>query len=179
MGLFENIANSVAEGLGLRIRGFLSEDILDGPEIVFSAIMDFSNPREADITRHAVEEGAPLTDNIRIMPYSINLAIQIDEETNITNLLQPPQLAEKRLQIIKWFEEKTLLLFWYENAYENVVLSSLNEVPSRDSFGALRFDIILSEIRIATAEITGLIDKGFTALKVASDEADAKLQALL
>ena len=100
MGLFEKIAEKT---IGLTTTAFLSDDLDTGGTVDFDVVTAFSQSNEAEVTRHAVEEGAPVTDNVKLNPYTLDMTVQLSDEIILfepkTERAVPLEILEKEGKI--------------------------------------------------------------------------------
>jgi hypothetical protein len=150
-------------------RAILTNEETGGIDVYFNITTSFSRSWQSSITEHAVEEGAPITDNIYNSPpeYSMSI-IMIDEEipAKENNSMTRMTVAERESQILKWRDEKEILILIYKDAFHNVVIKDFSESKQQMTNGST-YSISFKEIRIATAEVQAgaVSDKGKTELR--------------
>lgn len=110
--------------------------------VVFDAVTEEGTSYTADVTEHAVEEGAPLTDNVRLNPEVINLTGVIageDEE------------AQKEV-LKKFWREKKLLRYLGRNILHTVVIQRLDIQENARAVDGFFFNLQLKKVRLAGLE---------------------------
>lgn len=172
MALTSKISDAI---LGGRSQAFLSDGIKD---VVFDAVLSFSEVNEFAVSRHTVEEGADIADHIDSKPRKWNVtAILTDDDFDLldpSNFFDPT--IEDRFEIIEtWREEKPFLTYYgHENDIEDIEISNLTKTYS-DSVWTITFS--MTKINVATFETADIslsttTQKGATAKSSTSKAGD-------
>ena len=150
-------------------RAILTDDETAGTDVYFNVVNAFDRSFSSSITEHAVEDGAPITDNIYNSPpeYSMSV-IMIDEPipTEENNSITRMTVAEREAQILKWRADKEILILIYQDSFHNIVIKDFSESKQQMENGT-QYSMAFIEIRIAQAEIIAgaISNKGKTELR--------------
>lgn len=156
-----------------RIKGYeraiLTDDATAGTDIYFNVVTAFDRSWASSITEHAVEDGAPITDNIYNSPAEYSMSVIMSDETipaDETNAMTRMSIAEREAQILKWREDKKLLILIYRDAFRSIVIKDFSESKMQAENGT-QYSLSFKEIRIATAEVIpgAIANKGKTELR--------------
>ena len=133
-----------------------SGDPVDDEEIILDVVSGFEHGRSAEVTVHAVEDGADVADNIKINPYSISLTAVISDSKSITDqIIDQKSIDDKRDRLIKWHDEKTLVSLVGDETYIDLYIRDLSEVREAGLGNALQYSMTLQQIIIAEAATSG------------------------
>ena len=154
LGLKEKITDAITGG---RSRALITDAEVGGNEVLLNVTSSYSRSWGASVTRHAVEEGAPVTDNVVKDPFSVSLSVVLSDTFDLLtlNTLYEKSVTERMEQLLTWRDESTLLFFLFDEEIENVVIKSITEKSEAALGKGKALDIELAEIRIAKAETTG------------------------
>jgi len=156
MGLFALTQLSRLNG---RARGILTDEQSGGKTVLLNSVMTWQDQYNSEITKHAVEQGAPITDNVFIPAVSIRFTAIL---TDSFNLLTGGSIASTRgivsrfNQLKKWRREKERLFFVYDGEmFSDLLIKNMSREKSNGVGRGYRFSFDLQQIRIATATIGG------------------------
>lgn len=130
---------------------FLSDEIAD---VTFDAVTNFSKTTSSQITRHAIERGADVTDHVIDEPRTYN--IEIIMSNYHINPIDPVSLGGQtileRIAILdEWRAAKQILSYYGpEETIDNLIIASRSE--SRDSemgLDGVRMSLTLQEVTLA------------------------------
>lgn len=179
-----NIVEQISDAFkGQRTQAFLS----DGTDnVLFNVTISTTETDTNEVTSHAVEQGADITDHIIEKPkqFSFN-AVLSDNDLSIIN---PSGFFEESIEdrkkiLDKWIKNKTLLTYYgHETDIDNIVIESITKSKTRDTGEGLSLDIKIRQINIVESttvdiDITPIIKKGKTAKKNQSNKATASNEA--
>jgi len=151
----------VTNTLGIRTRAYLSDG---GVDIMLNAVENLTESAISEVTSHAIQEGADITDNVnpRSKDYNIN-AILTDNDLDILNPLSFVNYTiSERLEILDlWRELKSTLIYYGQDGdLENLQLSSITKNKTLETGEGLGLQISLKEINVATAETVEVGETG-------------------
>jgi len=151
-------------------RSVLSTDAGLVDSVTFNATTSYTKGETSDVTEHAVEEGAPLSDNIKGNVFTISLSCVVAEhrqfiamvpiKDHLTHMEGSPR--DRYNKILNWKRDKEKLYFWSDELYEDCYITDISETKSYENGNGIEFDLTLQQIITATGKILGSKDKGFT-----------------
>jgi len=147
------LTESVTNVLGIRTRAYLSDGILDTK---LDIINSFSENHQVDVSQHAIQSGADITDNIdpKTEDYLID-CILTDDDWDVLNPASfiNPSIKE-RLDNLNFYKvtKSVLTYFGQEDEIPNVVISSMTKSKSKDVGAGIRLSVGLKRISVAIAE---------------------------
>jgi hypothetical protein len=147
------LTESVTNVLGIRTRAYLSDGILDTK---LDIINSFNENHQVDVSQHAIQSGADITDNIdpKTEDYSIDCILTDDDwdVLNPTSFINPS--IKERLDNLNFYKvtKSVLTYFGQEDEIPNVVISSMTKSKSKDVGAGIRLSIGLKRINVATAQ---------------------------
>lgn len=147
------LTESVTNVLGIRTRAYLSDGILDTK---LDIINSFNESHQVDVSQHAIQSGADITDNIdpKTEDYSIDCILTDDDwdVLNPTSFINPS--IKERLDNLNFYKvtKSVLTYFGQEDEIPNVVISSMTKSKSKDVGAGIRLSIGLKRISVATAQ---------------------------
>jgi hypothetical protein len=147
------LTESVTNVLGKITRAYLSDGALD---VQLDIINSFSESHQIDVTQHAIQSGADITDNIdpKTEDYSLDCILTDDDwdVLNPTNFINP-SIKERIDSLILFKETKSILTYYgQEDEISDVVISSMTKSKSKDVGAGIRLSIGLKKINVATAQ---------------------------
>ena len=160
---------------GSKPRAFLS----DGTnEVLLDVVLSDTESDQMDVTRHAIEDGADVTDHVIESPKSFTLdAILTDDDIDTLN---PNTFANKkideRLKIIQgWLDNKTILSYYgHDVDFSSVVIQNISRVKGQDTGEGIKISLSLSKITIAKSQTTEVNVKTTTAKGKTAKQSDSK-----
>lgn len=167
MGVFEKLRDSITGG---KTRGVLTEDLDSN---ITDVLLNVTKARNislgSSVTEHAIEDGAPVTDNKKNDNIGISLDILLVDQIDLLTLasfIKSKKVPERREQLKKWFNDSTVLFYVFDQEFESIVIESYNETGSVEDGRGLSISLGLKQIVIAIAEEgEGIPDKGFTEIR--------------
>lgn len=164
--------------LGNRVQSFLSDGIYD---VLFDSMISFTESDNSTVSRHTIEDGADITDNINSTPKKINLSVVMtDDDWDILNPFSfINETMEDRFETLEFWKitKPILTYFGHETDIEDVVLTGVTKNKNLDVGAGWGLDISLERVEIAsffvvaislsTARAKGATSKG-TANKAGS-----------
>jgi hypothetical protein len=149
MPLTENVTNAV----GIRTRAYLSDGVYD---VQLDVINSFNINYSVDVTQHAIQDGADITDNIdpKTEDYSID-AILTDDDWDVLNpeSFTNPTIKERLDRLDNFRVQKFVLTYFgQEDEVDNVVISSMSKSKAKDTGAGVRLSIGLKKVNVATAQ---------------------------
>ncbi len=169
MGIPTNISDAVS---AIRDGEFGTMDAMIG-DIMVSALIGLSNPKDLMVTRKPVEEGYAITDAAVDVPrditltvvfanpeYSVDAALGAALSGNIAGFNDT--WRDKRDQLYQLQEDREIITVQtHENLYENMIVSSISPIwDNEDNSDAWFADIAFQEITtVSTEAVGGLLDK--------------------
>ena len=113
---------------------------LDG---IYFQVVDEAVGRGVESSSHSVEEGYPITDNVKVQPHTISLSGFI---VNIPN-------GYSASEILSRFEnlqsKGALVRYAGRNVYDKMQIQSFNSRHSNKVAGGMEYDMELKQVRIA------------------------------
>ena len=157
-------------------------DIVGGSlaKLEIDATISENHRYQTEATEHEVEEGLPITDNLRKIPIELSISGVITDTPNflgsnriLTTILEKPsQNAFDFLEEI--YENKYLCsLVTSVKEYDDLTLIDFNYKKSLEESGGLHFDLTFKELRFAEAA-EGTVDDVDTADKSKSSSKKAQ-----
>lgn len=147
------ITERVTNAVGGRIRAFISDGSLD---VQFDVILNFTENHAIEVTQHAIQDGADITDNIdpKTEDYTID-AILTDDDYDIldpTSLTNPT--IKERIDYLKLFKEYKEVLTYYgqDEDIEDVIIYSMSKAKTQETGKGVRLSIGLKKISVAVAQ---------------------------
>jgi hypothetical protein len=176
----QEISNAVS---GIRTRAFLSDD---SDDVVLNVTTTINDSDFVDVTRHAIEDGADVTDHVASRPGKFTFeAILTDDDfdaLNPTSFFN--KTIEERFEIISgWIDNKTVLTYYgHETDIENVVIESISRRRQLNTGSGVTVSITLSKITIAESvetdvNVQSTQPKGKTATKSQTTQSNANSPA--
>ena len=151
MGLFE--LTQVGRINGTQ-RAILSDQRSGGKQVLLNSVMSWTDNYDSQITKHAVEQGAPITDNVFNNPITIAMTAILTDSFNLltgATIANTRGIVERFNQLKKWRLDKQRLFFIYDGEIFSDLLLQFRREKSKKVGRAFRFSFDLQEIRIATA----------------------------
>jgi hypothetical protein len=147
------VTERVTNAVGGRTRAVLSNLAYD---VQLDVVISFAESQQADVTQHAIQSGADITDNVnnRTEDYTIEAVLTDDDydildPTSLTN----PTIKERMDYLILFKNNKqTLTYFGQDQDIENLIISSLNKSKTQETGKGIRLSIGLKKINVATAQ---------------------------
>lgn len=99
---------------------------------------------DVDVSSHPVEQGLPVTDNIRRKPIVLNLTGKIVANNGIRNYADVIKTA-----ILNMYQSGQIVNYRGKNLFNSAVIKSFRTSNSVDLYGGYAFTMILQEIRFA------------------------------
>jgi len=179
-----NLVEQISDAFrGQRTQAFLT----DGTDNVLFNVTKTTNESDSnEVTRHAIEQGADVTDHIIENPKEFSFtAVLSDNDISIINPQSYFQESiEDRKKIIdRWLTSKTLLTYYgHEIDFENVIIQSITRNKAPEYGEGLSLDIKLRQINIVQSatvdiDIVTINKKGKTASKNQSSKAEASTES--
>jgi hypothetical protein len=119
-------------------------------------VISFSESQQADVTQHAIQSGADITDNVnnRTEEYTVE-AVLTDDDYDIldpTSLTNPT--IKERMDYLLLFKnnKQTLTYFGQDQDIENLIIASLNKSKTLETGKGVKLSIGLKKINVATAQ---------------------------
>lgn len=147
------ITERVTNALGGRTRAHLSSRAMD---VQLDVVLNFSSNNAIEVTQHAIQDGADITDNInpKTEDYTID-AILTDDDYDIldpTSLTNPT--IKERLDYLEVFIKFKYVLTYYgqDEDIEDVIISSMTKSKTQDTGRGVRLSIGLKKINVAVAQ---------------------------
>lgn len=168
MGIFE--LTQVGRINGTK-RAILSDQRSGGKQVLLNSVMSWTDTYGSQITKHAVEQGAPITDNVFIPPVNITLTAILTDAFNLltgATIANTRGIVERFNQLKTWRSDKQTLFFIYDGEiFENLLIANMAREKNKKVGRAYRFSFDLQEIRIAAATIGAgeIANKGTTQLE--------------
>lgn len=171
MALSSKISDAI---LGGRSQAFLSDEIFD---VVFDTTFNTSESDSAQVSRHAVEDGGDVSDNIVKTPKKFSLSAVLTDDD--WDLLDPSgffdSTIQDRLETLEgWIDDRELLTYYgHENDIEDVVLTNVTRNHTLDTGNGVGIDITIEKVNIATFLVAAISLSSATA-KGATSKGSAK-----
>jgi len=149
-------------------RATLSEDLIDDTNDVLIDVTRGRNiSRTSSVTEHAVEVGAPITDNKKNNPVEISIEILLTDNRDLLTLatfIGRKNRFEREEQLLKWYNESTpIYLVAPDVVFESLLIKDLNNRADKGEGRGISYSLNLKEVIIATGVIeSGIDDKGTT-----------------
>jgi len=149
-------------------RAVLSEDLVDDTnDVLLDVTRARSINRSSSVTEHAVEVGAPITDNKKNNPVEISIDILLTDNKDLLTLVTLPGRKDRfkrEEQLLKWWNESTpIYLIAPDVTYSSLVIKDMNSRADKGEGKAISYSLSLKEITIATGIVESVIkDKGTT-----------------
>jgi hypothetical protein len=147
------ITERVTNALGGRTRAHLSSLAMD---VQLDVVLNFSSNNAIEVTQHAIQDGADITDNIdpKTEDYTID-AILTDDDYDIldpTSLTNPT--IKERLDYLEVFIKYKYVLTYYgqDGDIEDVIISSMSKSKTQETGRGVRLSIGLKKINVAVAQ---------------------------
>ena len=149
---------------GSKPRAFMSDGI---NEVLFDVILSDVESDQLQVTRHAIEYGADVTDHVIDNPKDFSFeAVLTDDDINPLdpNTFKNKKIDE-RLKIIQgWLDNKTILNYYgQDNDYSSVVISGIARNKAQGIGEGIRLSIGLAKITIAKSQVSEITVKTTTA----------------
>jgi hypothetical protein len=134
-------------------RAFISDEVSD---VTLDTVVSISRSSNSQVTRHAIEKGADVSDHVIDEPesWSLEVVLTNDQINPLNPLSFGGQTIEERLSILDtWRNDKTLLTYYgQQETIESVVVSSRSEVTNTDTGpDGLQVSITLQKVTLAEA----------------------------
>jgi len=167
MGAFEKLKDAV---IGGKSRAVLTEDLDDDTtDVLINVTKTRSISLGSTVTEHAVEDGAPITDNKKNNNIGISMDILLVDQLDLLTLassLKSKKIPERQEQLKDWFKDSTILFYLFDQDFDSVVIQSYSENGSVEDGKGLSISLGLKQIIIAKAdEAEGVQDKGSTEIQ--------------
>lgn len=162
MGVFELTRIGRLQGVN---RAILSESITGiGRNVLLNSVTQWGDSYSGQITKHAVEKGAPITDNIFNDTLRISLTAILTTSFNLLSGSSLPLtggIKGRFDQLLKWRDEKqTIFLIYDRENIANLLIKGLSREKAANLGGAYKISLQLEEIRIAVSLLGGVSQKG-------------------
>jgi hypothetical protein len=153
MGIFQNESKGFQGGKYL---GVITDDLLDDlAGVMLNAVTSYEEGYTSQATEHAVEEGAPITDNVFNNPMGLSISAILSDSNSVTagaSVVNTKTVRDRVNQLLSWREQKTLLYFSYNNeTHEEMILTEVKKTRSKDMGNGIALAITMKKIKIATA----------------------------
>lgn len=164
MGVFQKLTDGRIGGFS---RAILSESLTDDTnDVLFNVTRSRNISRSSSITEHAIEDGAPITDNKKNNTVGVSMDILLADQRDLLSIgafSKSKKIQERREQLIKWFDDATILFYIFDQVIDPVLIKDLSEAGNSGEGKGLSMAIALKKIVIAKAiTVVGVQDKGFT-----------------
>ena len=149
---------------GSKPRAFMS----DGTnEVLFDVILSDVESDQLQVTRHAIEDGADVTDHVIDNPkdFSFEAVLTDDDIDPLDPNTFKNKKIDERLKIIQgWLDNKTILSYYgQDNDYSSVVISGIARNKAQGIGEGIRLSIGLAKITIAKSQVSEITVKTTTA----------------
>lgn len=123
------------------------------------ATVSESHQYQTELTKHEVETGFDITDNIRTVPIVLNLSCVITNSPGflgsnkiLNSIKEKP--SQNAFDFITDIRDKKYLCTVDTSfkPYDNMIMTDFNPRKSLDESGGLFFDLVFEEVRFATAK---------------------------
>jgi len=169
---------------GQKTQAFLSDGVND---VLFNVTKSTSEGDSNQVTQHAIEKGADVTDNVIQSPKSFSFtAILSDNDIRLSNPrgFFEDSIEDRKQTIDTWLDEKTLLTYYgHETDFENVVIESINRSKDSSVGEGLSLDMSIRQLNIVEAttvdiDLPQITKKGKTAKKTATNGGTRSTEAV-
>jgi len=163
------VLKSIFDPLTKPKRVIIETDDFETLEI--DAIISENHVYSTDITKHEVEEGLDITDNVRKAPKMINLSCVITDSPGLigsnkilNSINEKP--SQNAFDFLTNIYENSIICYIQTSVeyYSTYIMKNFNYRKSLDEGGGLFFDVEFEEVRFATAK-EGTVDDTNTADK--------------
>lgn len=148
-----SLSDKLNEAASGGARAFLSDEIAD---VTLDTVASISKSTNSQITRHAIEKGADVTDHVIEEPrsYSIEVILTNDPINALDPVSFGGQTIEERIAILdEWRTAKQIISYYGpEETIDNLMIASRSE--ARDSemgLDGVRLSLTLQEVTLAEA----------------------------
>ena len=145
---------------GGRQHAYLSDGIDD---ILFNVVTSENITDQNDLSIHAIEDGADVTDHIISKPRTFALDIILSDETidltdPVASLSKFTGSIKDRQEILEgWLKDKPLLTYYtFDDDIEDVAIQSLSRRRSLDTGNGIGLNLTLSHVNIAKSQTTNV-----------------------
>ena len=168
MGVGSKILDAIITGAP---RAVLTDKLTGGTDVLLNSVMSWTENLPSEVTKHAVEEGAPITDNVFNDPASYSISAILTDSVNILfgpTFAKTRTVAQRVSQLKKWRDEKQVLFYVHDETISNLVIKDMGRTKRKDLGGLIPFgpgsaaiDFTLQVINIAkTVQQEGIKNNG-------------------
>ncbi len=148
-----SLADKLNEAASGGPRAFLSDEIAD---VTLDTVLDISKSINSQVTRHAIERGADVTDHVIDDPetWSLSVVLTNDSISALDPLSFGGQTIEERLAILdEWRTAKQIISYYGpEETIDDVIIASRSESRNAEiGLDGLQLSITLQRITLAEA----------------------------
>ena len=159
MGIFEQIKDSIIGGTS---RGILVENFVSTNKVIFDTLTKWTNSNQSQVTEHAIENGAPISDNVFNQPLEIQISgVFTDSAQGLLGLLDPSvantrTAQERYTQLLQWQLDKQPLIFLYDqDSFLNMIILGINRERTNKLTKGMRVSLSLKNVNFATGTGAG------------------------
>jgi hypothetical protein len=153
MGLFSLIFGSKRR---VRIGNAVSDDFLPIGAVQLDASLNETHSGSVDVTQHPVEEGADITDHVRIKPETLSITGIVSNTPLIflASLRESPTRAEEAYEKLRDIlrTREPISVITTLRQYENMVLTSMQTNRDASTGNVVNVTLNFQEIIIASSE---------------------------
>ncbi|PJZ49216.1 phage baseplate protein [Leptospira saintgironsiae] len=138
---------------GERVQAYLSSS---GTDLTLDSTISITKDRSANITSHAIEKGADITDHVADEPIGISLSAVISDADwdPLDPLAFLNKTVRERLDLLyQWMDNKEIVTFYsYDEDIENLIVESVSEEQTVDLGSGRKLSLKLKKINIVEAK---------------------------
>lgn len=132
----------------------LSDGTTVQQNVIFNVTQDYDRSWPGTVSDRPIEDGAAITDHVRLSPERLSFTIILTPETfNLRlGLPLPTDVDERADLLIAWRDALTVLTLAGKDVIENLVIESMTERKTSDLRDSRMFDITLRQVNIADTD---------------------------